>query len=457
MNLLLRTKPHRRRRAFATLLALWALALIVLVVAALQASAFRQAAAGREALARVRAKWAARAGVEAQIAKLTSNTLSPDTTSAFTITNDLAAVARADLGTASYSIMHAEGPQNVDGPIDAHSRLNINALDTDDLALLDGIDEMLAQSIVNWTQGVDETNPVGADVGAYTGLRYPYDPRGAAARSIRELELVQNMDAHLLRGEDWNLNGRLDPNEDDGDASWPPDNADGVLNAGWSEFLTAVSDGEGLSASGQKRIDLKTATADEVASRLKLDRTQADTLVQYAQNTPTVTLADFVRTTLSDMSSANQASQQAAATQRGRLLTPPQITELTDDQIKAILDEATVGDQTTFGPRRGKLNLNTARRETLERTSKLEPEVLDQILQERDARSSGFLSMMDLTSIEGFDRAAIADLMAYFDVRSNVFVVSSRGRDKATGLEVEIVATLDRSSIPVVIKDLVVR
>lgn len=445
-----------KRRAFATLMALWALALIALILVALQAAAFRQAAAGREALARVRAYWAARAGVEAQIAKLTSNTTNPDTTSAFTVYVELASVARGELDRASYSVMHAQGPQNVDGPIDAHALLNVNTLDTDDLVLLDGMDEMVAQSVVNWTQGVDTTSPVGADEGAYSGLRYPYLPRSAPVRSIRELELVQNMSPQLLRGEDWNLNGRLDPNEDDGDVSWPPDNADGVLDAGWSAYLTAVSDGEGLALSGAGRINLKTATADEIATRLKVDRSQADQLSQFAQRTEAVTLADFVRTPMSDIVTANQSAQ-ATTVQRGRQLTPPQVAELSDEQLKTLLDESTVGDQTSAGPRRGRINLNTARREVLERTAKLDPAVVDLILQERDARSTGFLSILDLSSVEGFDRAAIADLMAIADVRSNVFIVSSRGRDQATGREVEIVATLDRSSIPVVIKDLVVR
>ena len=51
----------------------------------------------------------------------------------------------------------------------------------------------------------------------------------------------------------------------------------------------------------------------------------------------------------------------------------------------------------------------------------------------------------------------LADLMDLIDVRSNVYRVTCRGRDTSTGAEVEIVATLDRSTIPVVIKDLIVR
>ena len=42
-----------------------------------------------------------------------------------------------------------------------------------------------------------------------------------------------------VRGEDWNLNNRLDPNENDGDASFPDDNADGVLDYGIAGMFTA--------------------------------------------------------------------------------------------------------------------------------------------------------------------------------------------------------------------------
>jgi hypothetical protein len=38
-----------------------------------------------------------------------------------------------------------------------------------------------------------------------------------------------------------------------------------------------------------------------------------------------------------------------------------------------------------------------------------------------------------------------------------VYIVTSRGRDELTGLEVEIVATLDRSTLPVVLREVMVR
>jgi hypothetical protein len=42
-------------------------------------------------------------------------------------------------------------------------------------------------------------------------------------------------------------------------------------------------------------------------------------------------------------------------------------------------------------------------------------------------------------------------------VRSNTFIVTSRGRDLRTGVEAEITATVDRSRIPAVLQEVIVR
>lgn len=446
-------RSRSRKTAFATLIVLWAIALTGLVLVTLQSSAFRQAAQGREALARVRAYWAARAGVESQIAKLTFNTITPDQASALTLNTDLASVAYADLGESTYSIRHFDGTNEVDGPEDAHTKLNVNRLEVDDLMLLDSMDEGTAQSIVNWINGVDDSAALGADIGAYTGLRYPYEPREAAVRSLKELELVQGVDPTLLRGEDANYNGRLDPNEDDGDLSFPPDNADGILDAGWSRYLTAVSElgvSGGYSRTGKLRIDLQTSSADDVASRLGVDRNQAQAIVTHAAEEGAA-MRDFVRTNLSEI----------AATSQGTTLLTGQnsaVANLTTDQLAVLLSEAFIKNELRGdGLRKGKININTVKRETLERFARIETSVADTIISDRDGRSGGYLNITDMLSISGMTQDTLADLMEHIDVSSNVFVVTCRGKDKASGVEVEIVATLDRSSIPVVIRDLVVR
>lgn len=451
---MMRTPPSRRR-AFATFMVLWAIALVALVLVSLQSSAFRQAASGREAVSRVRAYWAARAGVEAQIARMTMNTLNPDTSSATTINTDLAGVARGELTGASYAIRHFNGTLEVDGPEDAHSKINVNKAAVEDLMLLDAMDEATAQSIYNWIHGTDETTVSGADEGTYTGKRYPYKPRSAPVRSLKELELVEGVDPHMLRGEDANYNGRLDPGEDDGDESLPADNADGLMNAGWSRYLTAMSQADGLGAhglSGTKKLDLQKATVADIASRLNCDQNQAQAISTHAQDSA-ATLADFVRTDLNTL--AQSAATATLLTGRQQQTT---VTSLSAESIKAILDECVIGvEVASQGARTGKMNINTVTRETLERYAQIETELAEEIISARDGRAGGFMSMADLQEIESVTNTVLATLMTSFDVKSNVFIVTSRGVDRNSGVEVEIVAVLDRSSIPVIIRDLSVR
>src|SRR5690606_2788818 len=143
-------------------------------------------------------------------------------------------VARGELLQASYSVAHTRYPNEYDGAEDAHSKININAMTRNDLLTFIDMTEDVADSILDWIDEDTDVRELGAEEGYYLRNKaFRYTPRNAPFRSLQEVELVAGVDPLLLRGEDWNLNSRLDPNEDDGDASWPPDNADGKLDAGW--------------------------------------------------------------------------------------------------------------------------------------------------------------------------------------------------------------------------------
>ena len=87
-------------------------------------------------------------------------------------------------------------------------------------------------------------------------LTPPYSARNAALESLDELLLVQGVTPQLLYGEDANRNGLLDPNENDGDASLPLDNADGLLDPGWAAYFTVDSRESNLRADGADKIDV---------------------------------------------------------------------------------------------------------------------------------------------------------------------------------------------------------
>jgi DNA uptake protein ComE-like DNA-binding protein len=283
--------------------------------------------------------------------------------------------------------------------------------------------------------------PYGAEVSYYQRADFPYEPRNAPMRTITELELVAGTDPEIVREEDWDLDAQLDPDERDGRISWPVDNADDTLEAGWSERLTCASvDGAALAASGDELIDLTLAGATDLTSRLGVESAQAEAIIAHAQAGGA--MGDFLSTSLSQLA-------QAAGVESGQ-----QIENLDDEQLALLLDEAAIG---VPSPAPGKLNLNTCTDEAIEYIPGIQPTLVDAIVYDRADRQTGYTSLVDLLEIDGMSRATLASLYPYVTVRSNVYVVASRGRDRATGVEVQIVATIDRSTLPVVIRELTIR
>lgn len=133
------------------------------------------------------------------------------------------------------------------GLMDESARLNLNAIpgfglsDNDArnmLMYLPGMTEELADAILDWVDSDETTREFGAESDYYSSLDPPVVPPNGPLRSLEELLQVDGVTVDLLYGEDTNRNGILDPNEDDGAASEPADDADGVLNPGWAAFLT---------------------------------------------------------------------------------------------------------------------------------------------------------------------------------------------------------------------------
>jgi len=434
-------------RSFATILVLWAVAISSVVLVSLQSSSWRQSAAGRESLGRIRAKWAARAGVESCIAALANDTEQPSDTNAFAALDAMAQVSYGTLkGGGSYSIMYTDPPNQYEGAADAQAKINVNKMTQADLLTFIDMPEDVADSILDWIDEDEDVRELGAESGFYLNAKgFRYEPRNAPMRSMQELELVAGADATLIRGEDWNLNGILDPNEDDGELSWPPDNADGILDAGWSEHLTTYGVDGGLAPSGEVKLDLRTAAVNDIAKRADLDKDQADAVAAWAAR-PDSSLVDFLTRDLRTLATQAQASQSAR-----------QSRALTDDQLAFLFDECELANSTVPPDKIGKLNINTCTKETLEHIASIDPAVADLIILERDSRAQGFISIVDLLDVPVVSRARLAQLYPILCTRSNVFIVNSRGKDESTGLEVEMTAVLDRSALPITIKDLIVK
>lgn len=164
-------------------------------------------------------------------------------------TNDLQASAQAD--------------HPFWGLVDEASKLNLN---TASLAMLQNLPQMtlnpdIAAAMYDWQSTSATPSTGGAKTETYSALNPPYDCKNGPYETTGELRLVYGMNLDYLYGEDANLNGILDPNENDGDRTPPNDNQDGILDPGILEYVTVFTTGEGtVGSNGIPRVAINSGT-----------------------------------------------------------------------------------------------------------------------------------------------------------------------------------------------------
>jgi type II secretory pathway component PulK len=140
------------------------------------------------------------------------------------------------------------------GVTDESGKINLNALmllDSsgkiahDMLILLPNMTEDIANAILDWMDPDDDPRSNGAESSYYSSLSPPYRCKNGPLDSLEELLLVRGVTPQLLFGNDRNRNGILDPDEDDGT---------GVLDQGWSAYLTVYSRELNVDSQGNPRI-----------------------------------------------------------------------------------------------------------------------------------------------------------------------------------------------------------
>jgi len=442
-----------RSRGSATIVVLWSIAIAAVVVAATQFVTWRTAALGHATLGRVQARWAARAGVERIVATLAYHTETPDPEDPMAIIRDLEFDWQGTLESGGWDIRHSEEGLELKGPLDLHSRLNINVAQKGQLLLVPDMSIDTVDAILDWRDEDDEVQGIGAERSFYEGRDLPYIPRNGPFKSIAELELVAGAWPEFVRGEDWNLNDRLDPGENDGDLSAPGDDADGSLDPGWAGYLTARSIDSRLGLSGLPRIDLRRTSTEELVEVLGVDETQAGALIQYASN-DSAPLGSLLAVDLGELvgapsggSAGRSSGRSTAGSNNASNTQQPAVEPLSKDQLRAIFAECTTSDFESPDPVPGRVNLNTAGPEVLGFLFE-DPGVAESILALRQSRAEGITSIVDLLDLRRVDPTQLSGIADLLDVTGWTFSVTSRGTSN-TGQEVEIHAVLDRSNLPI--------
>jgi len=159
------------------------------------------------------------------------------------------------------------------GLTDEASKLNLNtATRSQLLALFDSIrhdnvtSEQLADALIDWRDRDDEVSPRGAESSYYMTLHPAYRAKNAPLTSVEELLMIKGFNGRILYGEDYNRNGYMDENENDGEeGAFPPDDGDGQLNQGLLPYVTVYSWDWNRSNDNKLRVDINTVRFDQVA------------------------------------------------------------------------------------------------------------------------------------------------------------------------------------------------
>jgi len=147
------------------------------------------------------------------------------------------------------------------GLVAENCKLNLNTATVEMLQMLPGMTTELAASIIDWRDEDDEVTEGGAESEYYLLESSPYYCKNAPFERVDELLLVKDVTTEVLYGEDTNLNGMLDDNEDDGDLSAPVDDGNGTLEMGLFYYLTVYSLDKNGDAEGAERINISESSA----------------------------------------------------------------------------------------------------------------------------------------------------------------------------------------------------
>lgn len=208
-------------------------------------------------------------------------------------------------GTARFTVIapveHSTGRNAIRyGLMDESAKLNLNLLlsmklsddEIHDMLLnIPGMTVEAVDAILDWIDTDDTKRQYGAESETYESMKPPYKAKNGPIESLDELLMVQGVTPALLYGEDANRNGLLDPNEDDGDASPPLDNRNGVLDHGWVSYLTAHSRESNLRADGREKIHLNNGLLTDLYDALEeeFDEKTAKYVIAIRMNGPKTT------------------------------------------------------------------------------------------------------------------------------------------------------------------------
>jgi len=410
-----------RHSGAALILVLWSIVILALLAGGLSFAIRQDLAIANLEKDRIVAHCLARAGVERAVAEIMDDTGPTDALDDTWCDNE-PAMHEIELSGGTFSVLrdgYEAMPSGWYGAGDESAKLNVNVATLEQLLKLPDMTESIAAAIIDWRDADEEAQPDGIERGYYASLTHPYEIRNGSFRTVRELLLLRGVTPELLYGEDRNVNGLLDPNEDDGDTSEPHDNSDGRLDRGWFAYVTVDSYERNVNGMGEKRLNLNQADAQELSRRTNLEPWAAESVVKARERNQFEHLADVLEVRR-DPDVRRDSDDDADYYTRGD---GEKDQPVTTSIFVRIVDDLTLSDDEILG---GRINVNTAPLITLNTLPGMDNNLAEAIIRHRESLGT-FTSTGQVLNVSGATTDKFSEFENHITVRSNVFRIQSTG------------------------------
>ena len=391
---------NSRKRGVALLIVLWMMAILTLLMYAFLADMqVEYAVAGGYADGK-KAEQLAWSAIELACQTVLNDTQRWQSLNDTTWANNPDNFFEYPLGDGSFTLfrpLYDDAQTVLWGLDDEASKINLNTAPKEILLKLPNMTEEIVEAILDWRDTDTTPGASGAESSYYNGLNPPYNCKSQPFETLEELLYVRGITPEILYGEDFNLNGRLEPNENDGDQTWPRDNRDGKLDPGLWQLCTVWSSDANMDAEGKKRVNLNTANTQQLQDA-GLQPNEVQAILNQRLVGPFLSPAQLL----------------------GGGGLPPAVTT---QRFKAVVDRLTVMDDEKVP---GLVNINTAPKQVLLCLPGITEEIAVKIMEYRTTPGNDLSNMGWL--LNAVDPAVLQRFAPFITCRSYQFRIHAVGR-----------------------------
>ncbi|MBD3265626.1 hypothetical protein GF373_03065 [bacterium] len=413
----------RNKAAFALIVILWIVAIMGTITMLFTRKANLTLKISRNVNQSIKAELLAEAGIYKTIADLVldkEESMSDNATE--TWYDNQEANFDVPLGDGVYRIYHpnaAEVNSIRYGAWDECSKLNMNTATREMLLRLPQADPEIIDPLLDWRDEDENPREFGAEDEYYQSLEEPFITKNALFDTVDELMLVKNMTVSILYGEDLNINGILDANENDGEQNYPIDNGDGQLDRGWHPYITCYSYETNEDSMGESRVNVNSANNNELRNALSetLSNNDINAIVEARDEEEFESIADVWA-----------------------------VDGISRDEFKKIADKITVSDEDQL---QGRVNINTAPSQVLQcLLGEENQEIVEAIIEYRQSSEGPFESIGQLLDVDGINQNQFSQMANSICTKSSVFSIRAAGYIEESKTYKEVYAIVDRGEDP---------